>query len=115
MEITEIFHELYITLQPAGELDANSSVYLDEKITSLLENGTINIHIDGAKITYISSPGLGVFISFVDELAARGGKFVLSSLNGNVADVFSILGLDRLEHLVIVEDPKEVEAHFSAS
>lgn len=113
MEIIESFHSNYITLTPIGELDANSSVILDDKIADLLESGTVNIHIDGSQISYINSPGLGVVISYVDELAAQGGRFVFSSLSENVADVFSILGLDRLEHLIIVSDPSEVEAHFS--
>ncbi|MEM7373460.1 MAG: STAS domain-containing protein [Bacteroidota bacterium] len=115
MEIKENFHSTYITLMPIGELDANSSVILDERIAQLLETGTVNIHIDGSGISYINSPGLGVVISYVDELAAQGGKFVFSDLSDNVADVFSILGLDRLDHLIIVNDPTEVEAHFSTS
>lgn len=115
MEIREIVHSNYITLIPVGELDANSSVHLDDRITTLLEAGTANIHIDGSNISYISSPGLGVFVSYVDELEIQGGRFVISSLAENVADVFSLLGLDRLDRIIIVSDPNEVESHFSAS
>jgi anti-sigma B factor antagonist len=114
MIIHEHPQDAYITLAPQGELDANSSVHLDERIQTLIEQGSVNIHIEGADIQYISSAGLGVFVSYIDEVAAQGGKFVLSSLRENVREVFAILGLDKLDHLVIVERADEVPAHFQS-
>ena len=113
MKITVSEKINYVSLTPEGELDANSSVYLDDKLAELIEAGKVNLHIDGSLVTYISSPGLGVFISYVEELANASGKFVFSSLSENVRDVFSILGLDKLDHLIIVNDDTDVEAHFS--
>ncbi|RMG60843.1 MAG: anti-sigma factor antagonist [Bacteroidetes bacterium] len=112
MTIQEHPQDTYITLVPHGELDANSSVHLDERIQALIEQGQVNIHIDGADIQYISSAGLGVFVSYLDEVAEQGGKFVLSSLRESVRDVFVILGLDQLDNLIIVERTEDVPAHF---
>ncbi|MEM7659607.1 MAG: STAS domain-containing protein [Bacteroidota bacterium] len=112
MKIHEVNNGHYVSLIIEGELDANSSVILDEKIATLLSEEKVNLHINGAGIQYISSPGLGVFISYVGELGSKGGKFVISSLAANVENVFQILGLDKLENLIIVNDESEVEAHF---
>ena len=112
MEIREQEHSTYITLSPVGDLDANSSVFLDEKIQGLLDNQQYKIHVDAGDIPYISSAGLGVFISHVDELTRQGGKFVVSNLAPNVAEVFKILGLDQLENLVLLDEGKSVETYF---
>jgi anti-sigma B factor antagonist len=112
MQIREHEHSNYVSLAPAGDLDANSSVYLDEKLSELIGAGKTNIHIDGSGIPYISSAGLGVFISHIDELKAHQGMFVLSNLSDSVADVFTILGLDRLDNLRLVGSASEVDSYF---
>ena len=112
MEINEYKHAGYITLMPKGDLDANSSVYLDEKLRSLIDRHQVFIHIDCRKVPYISSPGLGVFISYLDELGSQGGRFVLSHLADNVADVFTLLGLEQLENLVQLREETERGSYF---
>ncbi len=113
MEIREQVEAGFITLVPEGELDANSSVYLDAKISALLEAGKVNLHIDFSEVNYISSAGLGVFISYLDELKRKDGKLVISQVAHNVRDVFAILGLDRL--LTIVDAEEGVAPYFDAS
>jgi len=112
MEIREQEYSNYISLSPIGDLDANSSVFLDEKIQSLLDNQQYKIHVDAGEIPYISSAGLGVFISHVDELSQQGGKFVVSNLAPNVAEVFKILGLDQLDNLVLLGEGNDVATYF---
>ncbi len=112
MQIIEKQTNNYISLFPQGDLDANSSVFLDEKIRSLLESENYKIHISGKEVPYISSAGLGVLISHMDEVASHQGKFVISDLNESVSDVFEILGLDQLEHLIVVGSENEVEGQF---
>ncbi len=107
MKIREIGHEGYVTVQPSGELDANSSILMDEKIQELVDREVYRLHIDCSKLQYISSAGLGVFISFLDELHERGGKFVFSNMSDNVRKVFDLLGLAQL--VTIVESGSQVE------
>ena len=106
MESKESKHEGYITLQPIGELDANSSILMDEKIQEVIDQDIYRIHIDCGGLQYISSAGLGVFISFLDEVNERGGKFVFSHMSENVRQVFSLLGLEQL--VTIVESDSQV-------
>ncbi len=103
MEIKESRHEGYVTIQPSGELDANSSILVDEKIQELIDQEIYRLHIDCSKLQYISSAGLGVFISFLDELTERGGKFVFSDMSDNVRKVFDLLGLEQLVTIVASE------------
>lgn len=113
MEIKEERHKTYITLSPCGDLDANSSVDLDEKIQAMLENGDQFFHIDGSGIEYISSAGLGVFVSHLEDIRQVGGKLVLSSLKESVQDVFTLLGLDQL--LTIAATQEEAEQYLTQS
>ncbi|MEZ4825889.1 MAG: STAS domain-containing protein [Bacteroidia bacterium] len=110
MEIREQIHENFITLSPVGELDANSSIHLDEKISSMIQNGKINIHVDCRDVSYMSSAGLGVFISHLDELSAKSGKLVLSDLNPGVFDVFDLLGLNQL--VTIADKGDDIGKYF---
>lgn len=102
MEIQEQRHGDFITIAPAGDLDANSSVMLDEKLLAMLKAGDVRAHVDGSQISYISSAGLGVFVSHLEEFRQAGGSLVISGLRPNVKDVFALLGLDQL--LTIVDD-----------
>lgn len=110
MEIQENKHEAYITLKPVGDLDANSSIQMDEKIQEQIDQEIYCLHIDCSGLQYISSAGLGVFISFFDELIELGGKFVFSDMSDNVRKVFQLLGLEQL--VTIVGTATEVEEAF---
>lgn len=100
MEINETLESNFITIAPIGELDANSSIKLDEKIRALIDQKQIMIHVDFSDLNYISSAGLGVFISYLDEIQSSGGKLVLSHMAANVKDVFELLGLSKLIPIV---------------
>jgi anti-sigma B factor antagonist len=110
MDITQIKEETYVSLAPSGELDANSSLEMDECIQDWLERGEHNFHIDGKELKYISSAGLGVFISHLDEIRARGGKLIFSNLSETVFDVFKLLGLTEI--VTIVKKGAEIAPHF---
>lgn len=112
MEIKREDHETYTTLAPQGDLDANSSIFLDEAIQELIQGDNSRIHVDCGSVPYISSAGLGVFISHLDEIKSRNGELIVSGPNPSVSDVFQLLGLDQL--LTILKDRKEVDEHFGA-
>jgi anti-sigma B factor antagonist len=111
MEIKETIKDGFTTLGPIGDLDANSSIELDEHIRKMVEEGNVDIHIDGSGLNYISSAGLGVFISYLDEIKAQGGKMIFSNLSDNVFDVFELLGLNQI--VTIVKEGEEVAPLFS--
>jgi anti-sigma B factor antagonist len=100
MQIKETRLDKYVTLAPIGDLDANSSMKMDEAIQRQIDAEIYNLHIDCSELVYISSAGLGVFISFMEDLSANGGKFVFSNMNENIFKVFQLLGLESLMTIV---------------
>ena len=112
MLITEHNSGKFITLTPEGDLDANSSMQMDDKIQQGIDRNIYNFHIDCTGMRYISSAGLGVFISFMDVLTAHQGQFVFSEMAENVYKVFQLLGLEQL--MTIVPTRADAEKLLSA-
>jgi anti-sigma B factor antagonist len=79
-----------------GEIDASSSIELDLVIAKSVGEGFKKILIDCNSLEYISSAGLGVFMSYIEEFKDRDIKMVLFGMNDKVANTFSILGLNEL-------------------
>ena len=80
------------TLKLRGEVDASSSIDLDNAISNTKDDGHKKILIDAVELNYISSAGLGVFMSYIKDFE----KLVLFGLNEKVLNVFKMLGLDQL-------------------
>lgn len=83
-------------LEVKGEIDASNSVMLDEAITSLVQKGATSILIDCTGLDYISSAGLGVFMSYLEDFAENNISMKIFGLAPKVLEVFRILGLDQL-------------------
>lgn len=79
-----------------GEVDASNSVILDEAIQELVDSGSKSILIDGKNLEYISSAGLGVFMSYLEDFQENGISMKICDLVPRVFEVFKILGLDQL-------------------
>jgi anti-sigma B factor antagonist len=86
----------YDVLSITGEVDASNSVILDEAIQDLIAEGSKFILIDGKNLEYISSAGLGVFMSYLEDFQEQGINFKICDLTPRVYEVFKILGLDQL-------------------
>ncbi|WP_226389537.1 STAS domain-containing protein [Penaeicola halotolerans] len=95
----------YLLITLIGEIDASNSLELDQTIARALKSGEQHIVVDGSRLEYISSAGLGVFMSYIEDMKAQNVKFVLFGLSDKVYSVFRILGLDEL--LMIKADKSE--------
>jgi anti-sigma B factor antagonist len=100
----------YVTVRPVGELDANSSMDVDDQIVQLLAEGNARFHINAKDLTYISSAGLGVFVSHLDEIELKKGKIVFSQMRDSVRSVFNLLGLDKIITIVNTEAAEILKA-----
>lgn len=112
MQIQEQHHDTYVSLAPKGDLDANSSLFMDEAIGKLVERGQYHIHVDFTEVTYISSAGLGVFISYLDEITSNKGLLVFTGVTDPVLDVMELLGLHQL--VTILPDTSTLPDLFSS-
>lgn len=88
-----------------GDLDASSSINLDRAIAEAVSASETNIVIDCNQLNYISSAGLGVFMSYLQDFQDKNISLLLFGLNEKVMNVFEILGLDQL--LTIVPSKEE--------
>jgi anti-sigma B factor antagonist len=79
-----------------GEIDASSSIELDLARAKSVGEGYSKILIDCSSLEYISSAGLGVFMSYIEEFKDRNIRMVLFGMNEKVANTFDILGLNEL-------------------
>jgi len=102
VKITSSIDNDVILLEIDGEIDASSSIQLDAALGKALEQATTAVLIDGSKLNYISSAGLGVFMSYLEDINKKQLKLVIYGLSEKVENVFGILGIDQL--LIIVSD-----------
>ncbi|MEJ2004170.1 MAG: STAS domain-containing protein [Cyclobacteriaceae bacterium] len=98
----------YLLMKVTGEVDASSSIELDEAIKEVIDEEPRNLVVDCTDLAYISSAGLGVFMSYIEEFRKHEVSLVIFGLNAKVKNVFEILGLDQL--LTICETEEEAKA-----
>ncbi|MCC7156168.1 MAG: STAS domain-containing protein [Bryobacterales bacterium] len=79
-----------------GYLDAHTAPAFEKAIQEEFEGGRKNIVVDCARLTYISSAGLGVFMSFIEEIREAGGDIRLAAIIPKVYQVFEVLGFPTL-------------------
>ncbi len=91
--------EDFCIIKVSGDVDASSSIHLDNKIGEIIKIEK-KILVDCNDLQYISSAGLGVFMSYIHEMEEGEIKMVLFGLGNNVKNVFHILGLDQLINMV---------------
>ena len=83
-----------------GFLDAHTAPQFEEAIQQEITAGRSRIVINCEKLTYISSAGLGVFMSFIEEIREAGGDIKISGAVPKVLQVFEILGFQSLFDIV---------------
>lgn len=105
INITKELEENIYIIKVEGDVDAASSIYLDKAVSDALSRGQKRILIDCTLLEYISSAGLGVFMSYIQDFENSDARFVLFGLSERVSGVFEILGLDQL--LTIVKTKEE--------
>lgn len=95
-------------LSPVGEIDASSSIELDLAIARSVGEGFTRIMVDCSGLEYISSAGLGVFMSYIEEFKDKHIRMVLFGMSDKVANTFEILGLNEL--LTIANNKSEAKS-----
>lgn len=111
VDIRTTSEEGYTLMKVSGEVDASSSIELDQAIDQVIGNGPQHLIVDCSELNYISSAGLGVFMSYIEEFKKHDAALVIFGLSAKVKNVFEILGLDQL--LTIRETEEEAKSALS--
>jgi anti-sigma B factor antagonist len=108
MTITSHATAAVLILALDGELDASSAIKLDIELEKPVLLTYKKVLVNFQQLSYISSAGIGVFISHLARLRDAGVQLVLFNLPEKILNVFEILGLDTL--LLIVGTEQEALA-----
>jgi anti-sigma B factor antagonist len=100
MQLSTTKNSKYYIISLSGELDAGSALSLDEAIANALKIGEKFIIVNCLNLNYVSSAGLGVFISYLSEFEKLGIYFALSNVKANVFTTLQILGLEKLINII---------------
>ncbi|MBI4229868.1 MAG: STAS domain-containing protein [Planctomycetes bacterium] len=102
-----------VLLDVQGYLDAHTFEQLDDAIEACFKGGKHRLIAKLDKVGYISSAGAGVFIGAIGKAKEKQGDIVLLSPSPNVREVFDLLGLTRVFHVVATLN--EALAKFGAA
>ena len=100
-------------IQLEGFVDAHTAPQFETTIQAEVDAGHHRIIVNCEKLSYISSAGLGVFMSFVEEVRELGGDIKICSLIPKVKHTFEILGFQEI--FDIVENEAMAKQRFVAA
>ena len=83
-----------------GFVDAHTAPEFENAIQFEINAGRHFIIVNCEKLNYISSAGLGVFMSFIEEIRERGGDIKICGLVPKVKHTFEILGFQEIFDMV---------------
>ncbi len=96
-----------------GFVDAHTAPHFEKAILSEIEEGRLRIIVNCERLNYISSAGLGVFMSFIEEVRERGGDIKICGLVPKVKHTFEILGFQDIFEML--DDKTTAVRRFAAS
>jgi anti-anti-sigma factor len=100
MEIKETKDDEILVLELCGRLDSATSEDLETLVSAKLVDGETRFLIDLRELEYVSSAGLRVFVMLAKKLIPKQGKAVLCSPTEAVQEIFDMVRLSQLLHLV---------------
>src|SRR5262245_14863701 len=110
MEITRQPSGDVLVLQLKGRFDANWCGHVQDALATAVRGGEHRIHLDMAGVSYLSSAGLRVLLSFYKQLRAINGLFGVVNPSSVVRSVLDLSGLGVLITSAVAETARTDEA-----
>lgn len=83
-------------LMPEGDMDIYTSATFKEDVLNSFEKTPADLLIDGEKLDYIDSTGLGALIGILKRVKESDHKIYLQNIKPNIKKLFDITELDKL-------------------
>jgi anti-sigma B factor antagonist len=83
-------------LTVSGKIDAKTMGDFEGGIRELMDAGHHNLVLDFAEVPFISSAGLGILMSVIEEIREPGGDLVLARVQPDVYRIFDLLEFTTL-------------------
>lgn len=96
LKINTLLKDNIVCFYLIGQLDAHSAPKLEEEIEKYISTLNTKFVFNLSNLDYISSAGLGVFMSFIQELREKGGDIKFAELNEKVKNVMDLLGFNQI-------------------
>jgi anti-sigma B factor antagonist len=97
--IEKRMEENKIVVVPVGDIDIVTSPDFKEVVMEMFTDNS-NILIDGEKLEYMDSTGLGVLISLLKKTKSNNLKISLTNLKPNIYKLFDITGLNNVFEII---------------
>lgn len=95
-----------------GYLDAHSAPQLETEIEKIIQGNNYKIIFEFSNLEYISSAGLGIFMTFIEEVRKNNGDIKLTNMTEKVKVIFDLLGFNML--FEIYPTLEEARAKFNS-
>lgn len=82
-----------------GRLDQNITPRLEQTLLRLLDETRPQLIVDLSESTYINSVGLRTLVTAWRRARQQGGDLVLCGIQGRLAEIFEMIGFDKLFRL----------------
>ena len=100
-----------LIVHAAGYIDIYNTESFRKRIEKAVEASFMRIVIEMSGVTYVSSTGIGAFVSLLRMVRPRNGDLVLNHVQPKVNEILRLLGFSQF--FAFTEDLKESIAHFS--
>ena len=96
MALNEIKESGITILAVDGNLDAEGTQAMEEKVLALLEGGETCLLFDFSDLDYINSSGLRVLVLAYQRLKKTSGKVAICGIKDYIQEVFEVSGYDKI-------------------
>ncbi len=81
-----------------GSLDSSWSSYLADRMDEVLRAGALEVRVDMAAVTYLSSNGIALLVRYHRQLRRIGGRLRIVADSEAVSHVLRLSGVERFLH-----------------
>jgi anti-anti-sigma factor len=81
-----------------GSLDSSWSSYLSDRIDEVVRSGALDVRVDMAGVSYLSSNGIALLVRYHKQLRKIGGRFRIVADSEAVGRVLRLTGADQFLH-----------------
>lgn len=100
MQITENIWNSWQIISLNGKFVVKNLTIIRKKFEDSVGTTTSNlVALDMSRVTQLDSSAITLLLNFQKRIVDKGGKLSLVGLNNEIADIFSIVGIDKIFNL----------------
>jgi anti-anti-sigma factor len=88
----------------AGSLEARSIARVNQAVLPLIQTGIVNLIFDCRRLSFVTSPALGILINYYKRTREMDGTTKFFGLEENILDIFRIVGLTKTFEIYATRD-----------